>query len=246
MTIKERQELLARHGFYSGRIDGIDGPKTSAATVAFKVSRGLLARDYVGPVTMAALRDGIKPVPSKIFTPWAGRNVDMPTWLRLAYSYLGLREIKGPRHNSEIVGWWESLSLHFRDDETPWCAGFVNAMILKSGLPITPKYRAAALGWRWTGYGKKLNGPALGAVMSITRPGSAGSGHMTIVAGRDKHGRIMGLGGNQGNAVSINPYDAYARDAQYHWPEGTPSPEAVGLQTLPIITATGSVLTNEA
>ncbi|KIN72683.1 NlpC/P60 family protein [Sulfitobacter guttiformis] len=246
MTITERQTLLKKYGFYAGRIDGIHGPLTAEATIAFKRSRGLLARDYVGPVTMAALREGIKPVPANIFTGAVGANIEMPTWLRLATSYLGLREIPGPRHNAKIVSWWEALGLHFRDDETPWCAGFVNAMIHQSGLPIVSKNRAAALGWRWNGYGKRLDGPALGAVMSMTRPGSPGSGHMTIVAGRDRRGRIMGLGGNQGNSVSINPYDAYQRDAQYHWPEGAPQPDAVGLATLPIITSTGSVLTNEA
>jgi len=244
MTIKERQRHLKRHGFYHGRIDGIHGPKTEAATIAFKKSLGLRARDYVGPVTAMALRKGVKPAPARI--AMQGANVRMPEWLRLAYSFHGLREIPGRSHNADILGWWERLQLPFRDDETPWCAGFANAMVHAAGLPVVGKNRAAALGWRWNAYGKKLNGPALGAVMSITRPGRPGSGHMTFVAGRDAQGRIMGLGGNQGNAVSINPYHPTARDAQYHWPEGARPPAEIGLETLPIITASGAVLTNEA
>lgn len=244
MTTREIQTQLKRHGFDPGKIDGIMGPKTSSAIIAFKKSRGLKARDYVGPITAAALRKGIKPAPRRIVS--GRKKIEMPPWLRLAYSYLGLREIPGPQHNREVVKWWQDLGLHFRTDETPWCAGFVNAMIQDAGLPITPKYRAAALGWRWTGYGTRLAGPVLGAVMSMTRPGSKGSGHQTIVAGRDNSGRIMGLGGNQGNAVSINPYHPTARDAQYHWPDGFPIPDKVGINTLPIITSAGAELTNEA
>lgn len=244
MSIKERQKHLKRHGFYHGRIDGIHGPKTEAATIAFKKSRGLRARDYVGPVTAAALRKGIKPAPARIVTDMG--NVDMPPWLRLAYSFLGLQEVPGRSHNADILRWWERLQLPFKDDETPWCAGFGNAMVQAAGLPIVAKNRAAALGWRWNGYGRRLDGPALGAVMSITRPGRPGSGHMTFVAGRDRRGRIMGLGGNQGNAVSINPYHPTQRDAQYHWPEGAPLPDAVGIHTLPIIDSIGGELTNEA
>ena len=244
MTIKERQRHLRRHGFYHGRIDGIHGPGTEAATIAFKKSRGLRARDYVGPVTAVALRKGVVPAPARI----AAQNgsVRMPDWLRLAYSFHGLREIPGNSHNRDILSWWERLQLPFRDDETPWCAAFVNAMVQAAGLPVVSKNRAAALGWRWNGYGSRLPGPALGAVMSITRPGNPGSGHMTFVAGRDAKGRIMGLGGNQGNAVSVNPYHPTDRDAQYHWPEGARLPAEIGLLTLPIVTAAGAELTNEA
>lgn len=244
MTIKERQKLLKRHGFYHGRIDGDKGPKTIAATIAFKESRGLRARDYVGPITAMALRKSIRPAAANIDNE--GKRFVMPTWLRMAHSYHGLREIRGRQHNAEILQWWERLSLPFKDDETPWCAGFVNAMVQAAGLPIVGKNRAAALGWRWNGYGTRLDGPALGAIMSMERPGKPGSGHMTFVAGRDKNGNIMGLGGNQSDMVSINPYSPFARNAQYHWPDGTPPPSVTGLKYLPVITSGGAKLTNES
>lgn len=244
MTTKELQTLLKRHGFYNGKIDGDNGPKTKAAIIAFKQSKGLRARPLVGPITAFALRKGIKPAPAKIIL--SGSALVMPTWLRLAYSHLGLREIVGSQHNAEILGWWKRLSLPFKDDETPWCAGFVNAMVQAAGLPIVGKNRAAALGWRWNGYGTRLDGPALGAIMSMERPGRPGSGHMTFVAGRDKNGNIMGLGGNQGNVVSINPYHASNRKAQYHWPECMTPLISGGLASLPLITSSGSKLTNEA
>lgn len=244
MTIKERQRLLKRHGFYGGRIDGDNGPQTIAATIAFKKFMGLRARPFVGPITAFALRRGIKPAPANI--KQGGSSLVMPPWLRLAYSYLGLREVHGPRHHAEILRWWEKLQLPFKDDETPWCAGFVNAMVQAADLPIVGKNRAAALGWRWNGYGTRLDGPALGAIMSMVRPGRAGSGHMTFVAGRDLNGNIMGLGGNQSDRVSINPYHPSNRNAQYHWPEGGQSPSVTGIDSLPLITSNGSKLTNEA
>lgn len=244
MTVKERQKHLKRHGYYAGRIDGLNGPKTKAATIAFKKSRGLKARDYVGPITATALRTGGRPYRAKTRTD--GGKVDVPEWLRLASTYLGLREIKGRRHNAKILSMWERLSLPFNDDETPWCAGFANAMVLDAGLPIVRKNRAAALGWRWNGYGLRLPGPALGAIMSMERPGKPGSGHMTFVAGRDWRGRIMGLGGNQGDMVSINPYDPTARNAQYHFPEGVAGPSKVGMHALPLISSDGVMLENEA
>jgi uncharacterized protein (TIGR02594 family) len=244
MTVKERQTLLKKHGFDPGPIDGIDGPKTKTATIEFKASIGLRPRPFVGPLTEAALRKGIKPGPQKL--PGSLVVTPMPPWLRLAHGYLGLKEIPGSRHNAQILGMWERLKLPFRDDETPWCAGFVNAMVQDAGLSIVKKNRAAALGWRWNEYGTRLDGPALGTIMSMERPGKPGSGHMTIVAGRSNDWRILGLGGNQGNAVSINPYHPSARNAQYHWPEGYPLPEKTDINFLPIITEAGIQLTNEA
>lgn len=242
---KAIQRRLKALGHYQGDIDGDRGPLTDAAIISFKKSQGLRPRPYFGPVTHAALMRKIPPKPTRV-SIGNGQSRKMPPWLRLAHGYRGLQEIPGRRHNADIIGWWEALKLPFQDDETPWCAGFVNAMIQESGLAIPAKYRAAALGWRWTGHGTRLDGPALGAVMSITRPGRKGSGHMTFVAGRDSRGMIMGLGGNQGNAVSINPYHPRKRDAQYHWPEGYQLPLQVGLDTLPVITSTGGELTNEA
>lgn len=245
MKTKELQRLLKAKGFNPGKIDGIDGPKTQAALVEFKRSIGFRARPFLGPLTIAALRDGVVAAPAE-FMINKSYDVKMPPWLRFAYSFLGLREIVGPRHNDAIIGWWEALKLPFRDDETPWCAGFMNRMIQMSGLVIPKKYRAAALGWKWNGYGTKLTGPALGAVMMMERQGRPGSGHTTFVAGRSSSGQIMGLGGNQGNKVGINPYHPKARKAVYYWPEGYPLPDDVGLHTLPVISSSGKQLSNEA
>lgn len=237
---KQIQRRLRELGYYQGAIDGLIGPISKRAIVAFKKSRGLRARAYVGPITLAALFHGANLPKKKSQLP------KMPSWLKLAYSYKGLREYKGPRHNATIVGFWERLGLHFRDDETPWCAGFVNAVLDMDGQPIPKKYRAAALGWRWTGHGYRLNAPVLGAIMSMTRPGRPGSGHTTFVLGRTASGKIAGLGGNQGNMVGVNEYDPVGRDAQFHLPAyDADLVKAANFANLPLVDSNG-MLTNEA
>lgn len=238
------QKKLNSLGFNAGKVDGVFGPSTRRAVIEFQKSKGLVADGIAGPMTKAALLEGIVAAPKKMVGPRKSL-VGMPEWLRFAYSFLGLKEIPGKRHNQKIVGWWESLGLHFRDDETPWCAGFANRMVQLCGLPIPKKYRAAALGWVWNGYGTELPGPALGAFMIMTRPGRAGSGHITIVAGKNRKGQIMGLGGNQGNMVQINPYHPTARKARYFWPQGAALPKSHGMKTLPVITSGGAKLVNE-
>lgn len=239
--IRRMQQALASKGFDPGRIDGVKGEKTDAALVAFKRSIGYRPRPYYGPLTRAALLRGAVDLAGA-----DARPAQSPPWLRLARGDLGLAEIRGYRHNGKIIQMWRDLGLPFRDDETPWCAGYLNSVVQEAGFPIPPKYRAAALGWRWTGTGTRLQGPALGAIMDMKRPGRAGSGHITFVAGRTADGRIAGLGGNQGNQVSINRYSPTARDARFYWPDNYPIPDEIGLSTLPLVDSAGAVLRNEA
>ena len=46
------QARLADLGFDPGPIDGLRGPRTDAALIAFKRSVGLAARAYFGPLTV--------------------------------------------------------------------------------------------------------------------------------------------------------------------------------------------------
>lgn len=242
MRTKDVQRHLVAHGLLAPfDVDGIVGPQTRAALAAFKRAHGLNPRYYVGPLTRALLRGRKIRVTPKLA---AGRTV--PPWLRLARGYEGLTEIKGSQHARDIVGFWERLGLHFRDDETPWCAAFVNSMVVEAGYQIPRKYRAAALGWRWVGHGLRLPGPCLGAIMDMTRPGRPGSGHVTFVNGRDQNGMVLGLGGNQADRVGTNPYSPTARDARYYLPPGYPEPAAFGMDTLPLLSSRGQPLTNEA
>lgn len=239
--ILQIQRALARKGFDPGRLDGIFGPATSKALIAFKVSIGLMARDRIGPLTRAALFGaGSRPV-------GADRTVisfdSAPAWLARARTYLGLEEYRGARHNPKIIGWWIRLGLPFRNDETPWCAGFVCGVLEECGIR-SPR-SAAARSFHWTRWGNVLSGPAVGAVVCFWRGApKGGSGHVGFVIGRDHEDQLMVLGGNQGDRVSIRPFST-ARVLSYHWPLDVPGPANTGLDVLPVVPSDGFHSTKE-
>jgi uncharacterized protein (TIGR02594 family) len=229
--IREIQARLKAHGFDPGPIDGIQGRKTSAAIIAFKVAKGLAPRDYVGPITLAELRK----VPSTRIAPPEIKGE--PVWLRRARQEIGVREIPGPKHNARILGYWERAKLPFRDDETPWCAGFVGAMLEDCGI-ISTRSGMARSYQRW---GQPCRAVP-GAVVVFWRGSKTGpSGHVGFLTGRDQSGNLMVLGGNQGDAVNIKPFSS-SRVLDYRWPAAfDPSGEP-----LEVIASDGRVSTNEA
>jgi hypothetical protein len=53
--VRQVQAALTRHGFDPGPVDGIPGPKTTAAVRAFQASRGLVVDGLVGVASWSAL-----------------------------------------------------------------------------------------------------------------------------------------------------------------------------------------------
>lgn len=59
-------------------------------------------------------------------------------WITEARKHIGQMEIKGPRHNPLIIQFWKDIKRGgIKDDETPWCAAFVGAMLERSGIKST-------------------------------------------------------------------------------------------------------------
>jgi uncharacterized protein (TIGR02594 family) len=137
--------------------------------------------------------------------------VSEPNWLPIARRYLGTTEIPGKTTHPTIRKWLIDLKAWWTDDETPWCGTFVGAVIREAGHP-PPKhwYRARA----WLDWGLKLSSPRLGAIVVYAR---GGAGHVGFIVGLDAKGRVMTLGGNQGNSVNVAPFDP-ARVLGYRWP----------------------------
>ena len=140
-----------------------------------------------------------------------------PAWLTEARRHLGVAEVPGPKNSPVIQSWLHKLRAWWNDDETPWCGVFVAACMDTVGIPL-PKYwmRAKA----WAEWGSRLPAPIPGCIVVFER---RGGGHVGFVVGRTAIGHLMVLGGNQGNRVSIAPFDR-TRAIAYVWPSDVPTP----------------------
>ena len=136
-----------------------------------------------------------------------------PKWLTEARKYLGLAEVKGPDHNPEILQMWRDIKRSgIKDDETPWCAAFVGAVLERVGIRSS-RFESARSYLDW---GQLLALPVPGCVVIFTR---AGGGHVGFAVGRDPAGNLLVLGGNQSDAVNIKAFPV-SRVSGYRWPAG--------------------------
>ncbi len=157
-----------------------------------------------------------------------------PKYLSIARNHLGLKEIVGPKHSPVIISWLVKLKAWWLDDATPWCGVYVAACLQQAGLPYPKLYMRAKA---WLDYGEKLEKPCLGCLVIFDRKGG---GHVGFAIGKDRAGRLLILGGNQGNQVSVLPFDT-ERVLGYRMPFG------VATRTpLPIISNADAVSENEA
>jgi uncharacterized protein (TIGR02594 family) len=225
--LKSVQARLAALGIDPGPIDGDYGPRTRAALEAFQRSKGLEVDGLVGPATLAALGLGAGA---------ASAPSGEPPWLKAGRGYVGTKEIVGPKHNPAVVDLWKKAQVPgVNDDETPWCAAFVSAVLEESGV------RSARTGWArgYLAWGKRVGAAAVGAIVVFERGPNAG--HVGFVVGQDQAGRLLVLGGNQSNAVTIAPFDR-GRVLGFRWPEGS---EPAGF-ALPTYRSAGAASRNEA
>lgn len=142
-----------------------------------------------------------------------------PPWLEHARRHLGVREVPGMRHEPLILAWWRAIKRGgIKDDETPWCAAFVGAMLEAVGLMST-RFEGARSYATW---GQPLPYAAMGAIVVLWRRG--GGGHVGFEVGRDAVGNVMLLGGNQSNAVSVAAFSP-ARIVARRWPAPVALPD---------------------
>jgi uncharacterized protein (TIGR02594 family) len=155
-------------------------------------------------------------------------------WIDEAKSHKGLKEIKGLQTNLTIKSWLIKLKAWWNDDETAWCGTFVAHCIKSAGIQL-PKHWYRALDW--LNWGVEISAPCYGCIVVFNRKGG---GHVGFCVGKDKTGRLLILGGNQGDAVSIIPFST-DRVAGYRMPIGIMS-----RPSLPIILSELASSTNEA
>jgi uncharacterized protein (TIGR02594 family) len=160
----------------------------------------------------------------------------MIPWLEEARRHIGVREVPGAGTAKTISGWLSKLGAWWADDETAWCGVAVAAWMQSVGIqPPRAWYRAKA----WLDWGDKLAAPCVGCVVVFERHGG---GHVGLVVGKDTAGRLLVLGGNQGDSVKVSPFDL-SRVAGYRWPPGTP---VAANNALPVTIAAGAASRNEA
>ncbi len=193
---------------------------------ALRVRRGSIPADLYADI-MSALESGLRAdgtiKPQSIDVP---HTSDVP-WVNVARSQLGLKEIPGPKHNPKILEYWAAAKASwFKDDETPWCGGFMAYVMVKCGI-VPPKEAPRAISWATWG---KSCLPQVGAVGVKKR---TGGNHVFLIVGITADRKYYKcLGGNQGNMVSI--IDIVCSDVTHiRWPQSMP---VLGIK-LPVMAA---------
>lgn len=232
------QRALKTLGHYSGQIDGIAGPKTQAAMIAFKRGQGLRARFYVGPITLARLADAVDEQCPRRFGPDMAPE---PPWLVEIGKVMGLHE---DRDNAALRAWLASDGSTLGDPAVyPWC-GDAAITALELALPGEPLPDALERNPYWARnfaqYGIAC-GKVYGAIASFTR---GKGGHVGFAVGFDPAGnRYLIRGGNQSDSVR-DSWLAASRLIALRWPKAW---SAAYQRPLPLLDASGAVLsTNEA
>ena len=221
---KAVQQKLADLHFYTGTIDGLRGPLTDTAIVAFKKSVKLAPRSFYGPITHEMLME-TAPVSSPI--PWYAEASRM----------LGVHE---KTNKSQLKSWFDPAFSEIDPAEIPWCGAFVGTCLRKTLGPDI-KVPDNMLGARaWGTYGTRCE-PQRGAILTFWRVSkSSWQGHAGFMAGQDKSYFYV-LGGNQSDAVTIAKLQK-SRLLESRWPDGVPEQKQYAWGNI----STAKLSTNEA
>lgn len=141
----------------------------------------------------------------------------IPDWMQIAERELarGVREYAGPADNPRIVQYHAATSFQATDDEVPWCSSFVNWCLQHAGYEGTRSAAARS----WLTWGEPLDQPMYGAITVLARGKNPAMGHVGFFTDRRPDGKVLLLGGNQNDSVSIAAFDA-PRVLSYRWPKG--------------------------
>jgi len=118
---------------------------------------------------------------------------------QVAMQYIGQGEIPD---NQSLKEFLKSGGFNIDPAKTPWCAGFVNSGLAAGGIEGTNSLAASSF-LKW---GQPTDDPRQGDIVVIASARGRGASHVGFFKGYDKEGRILVLGGNQGDRVSVASY----------------------------------------
>ena len=137
-----------------------------------------------------------------------------PPWLVLARNEIGVSEASRGADNARILDYYRDAGhSDIVHDSVAWCAAFACAMLERSGT-VSPRTLRARDFLAW---GEALDTPEPGCIIVLSRGEAAsGAGHVGFYAGRAAD-RILVLGGNQSDAVSVASFPQ-SRLLGFRWP----------------------------
>lgn len=181
-------------------------------------------------------------------------------WIAEGEKFLGHAEIGSTNRSPIIDGWWKECGAAWAMGQ-PWCGAFVAHCLKAAGFtrgtvssrnPNWNKKRYNKAGvYPYNFYGAKdymheggykLTKPCVGAVAVKSR---SGGGHVCFVVGVTPSGRLVVLGGNQGNKVCYTTYAVSDFDGGFYWYGRTPNPSSSRFK-LPVMTNVSSTKLTEA
>lgn len=135
----------------------------------------------------------------------------LPKLVSAALQYLGVKEFPGFSNNPIIMDMAKGLGLqgvYTNDSTQAWCAVFVNHLIRITGKPLQqPKDKYDLMRALKTAKNFDLVPKGewrMGDIILLSR---SGGGHVFIAICESAAGNIIGIGGNQSNAVTFAEFD---------------------------------------
>lgn len=125
--------------------------------------------------------------------------------LEAAGQHIGTDEWSGAKHNPAVMAYYDQVGHGWvKEDEVPWCAAFVGAVLAQLGLPHTGKLNARS----YLDYGTEVNmrGAIAGDIVVLWRGSRDGPyGHVAFLVGFNGD-KVILRGGNQDNMVKDEDY----------------------------------------
>jgi uncharacterized protein (TIGR02594 family) len=203
--IRWLQKALQRLDLYHGEIDGIAGPKTHEAIIAFKKMAGLRARAFVGPLTLRKLANA-----TGLPLEESNGPVELP-WINEINKVLGLHET---RDNKVLTEWLRSDG-HLLGDPArlAWC-GDATETAVRRGLPNEKIPENPYWARNWGKFGIAC-GTVYGAIATFSR---GSGGHVGFLVGMSQDRSLLRIrGGNQSNAIN-DTWISTGRNLALRWP----------------------------